>query len=70
MARKGKLENKAIKKPVQNKKETSKEIDWDSLPNTVTIVGIVDKHLNIGQEYTISKGTAKLLVEKGSAKLK
>ena len=65
MAEKRKIANKAQKvKPVK------KDIDWNSLPELVIVIGEDNKHLEKGKEYRISKYTAKVLVDKGAAKLK
>ena len=70
---KRKTSNKEEKPVVTEKPKAtrSKTIDWDSMPDYVTIIGIQSKHLMEGKEYAnIAKHTAKILVEKGAAKLK
>jgi len=51
-----------VEKPIQ--------IDWDSLGVNVNVIGVSGRHLTVGKEYTISKETAKILVNKGVARLK
>ncbi len=70
MAEKKKIENKAEKKPTAKKAPAKKSIDWDSLGDSVVIVGKGGKHLSKGKEYTVTIETAKLLVNKGVADLK
>ena len=70
MAEKKKIENKAEKKPTAKKAPTKKSIDWNSLPDSVVIIGKSGKHLSKGKEYTVTIETAKLLVNKGVADLK
>lgn len=72
-ASKAKIENKSEKATTENKvsKPKAVSIDWDSMPEKVDIIGLGGKHLIKDKEYTgISKETAKILVEKGTAKLK
>lgn len=70
MADKKKIENKAEKKPTAKKAPVKKSIDWNSLPDSVVIIGKSGKHLAKGKEYTVTIETAKLLVNKGVADLK
>jgi hypothetical protein len=63
MAYKKKPANKTEKKVVVDKAPKAASIDWDSLPTMVTII------FN-GKETSTHKSNAKLLVEKGVAKLK
>ena len=70
MAEKTKIENKAEKKATAKKATAKKSIDWQSIPDTVVIISKSDKHMKKGQEYTISKKTAEILVGKGLADLK
>jgi len=65
MAFKKKVENKAVKK-----KPTTKAIDWISLPEYVEVIAIKSKHLVTGSTHTVTKVTAKILVEKGAVRLK
>ena len=65
MAYKKKPQNKSEKKPVENKAPKASKpvaIDWDSLPL------MVDIEFN-GKKSNTNKANAKLLVEKGVAKL-
>ena len=55
-------------KPVVTEKPIA--IDWDSLGENITIIGVSGRHLTPGKEYTISKETARILVGKKVAKLK
>jgi hypothetical protein len=57
-------ENKAVKRT------RSKKIDWNSMPDSITIIGKGGKHLIKGKEYTVNKETGKLLIEKKVADLK
>ena len=70
MAQKKKPQNKSEKAVIENKVEKPTSIDWSSLPAEVWIIGLKGKHLAEGQEYKTPKDTAKILVEKGDAKLK
>lgn len=70
MAEKKQIQNKAEKKPTAKKATPKKSIDWDSLGDSLVIVGKGGKHLVKGQEYTVTKETGKILVEKGVADLK
>ena len=70
MAEKKNIENKAEKKTTAKKTTAKKSIDWQSLPDIVVIISKSDKHMKKGQEYTISKKTAQILVAKGLANLK
>lgn len=65
--KKEKVSNKAEKKAVDNKAEA---LDISTLPAEVTIIATSDKHLIMGREYVVTKEMAKLLIEKGAAKLK
>ena len=67
MARK-RTANKEAKPEITEK---PKAIDWDKVESRVTLIGLGGKHLEKDREYpNIAKHTAKLLVEKGVAKLK
>jgi len=58
------------KKKISNKGEKkAQSIDWDSITEPVTIIGVNGNHLKSGQEYKVTKEIAKLLVKKGNAKL-
>lgn len=50
--------------------EKPKSIDWDSLPNYLTIVGVKGKSLVVGKEYVVTKEIAQILVKNGKAELK
>jgi len=63
MAEKKKIANKAEKMPV------AKKIEWSKLPGYVTIEGVKGMHLKKGATYKVTKATAKILVDKGTAKL-
>ena len=58
---KKKLKNKAIKK------ET---VDLSKLPAQVEIIALKDKHLTEGAVYLVTRDSAIILINKGSAKLK
>ena len=60
--------NHKEEKPIQIEKPNT--IDWSSLPQSVVIIGEGGKHVIKGREYTVSKETAKILIDKGVAKLK
>lgn len=64
MAEKKKPANKAAKAKPAAKKPEAKSIDWDSMPEEVQVI------LANGKESKAYRGTAKLLVESGKAKLK
>jgi len=73
MAEKKKPENKAQKMKPETKaapKKVAKAIDWEAMPEKVTVLGVKAGKLKEGQPYSVTKATAKLLVEKGTAKLK
>ena len=73
MAEKKKPENKAQKMKPETKaapKKAAKAIAWDGMPEKVTVLGVKAGKLKEGQAYLVTKATAKLLVEKGTAKLK
>jgi len=70
MAEKKNIENKAEKKTTAKKTTAKNSIDWQSVPDTVVIISKSDKHMKKGQEYTISKKTAEILVSNGLADLK
>jgi hypothetical protein len=70
MAEKKSIQNKAEKKTTAKKAPVKKSIDWDSLGDSVTIIGKGGKHLSKGKEYIVTKETGKLLVNKGVADLK
>jgi len=56
-----KLKNKVIKKV---------EVDLSKLDAQVYIVALKDKHLEEGATYLVTRETATILINKGSAKLK
>ena len=64
----------AFKKKVSNKSEkvkpVNKAIDWINLPEYVEVITIKSKHLVTGSTHTVTKVTAKILVDKGAVKLK
>lgn len=68
MAYKKKVTNKAEK--VEAETKAPKKIDWNKIEDNPVIIGLSGKHLTVGKEYQISKETARILVEKGVAKLK
>lgn len=68
MGRPRKTANKEEKPKVSEK---PKAIDWDKVGSRVTLIGLGGKHLEKDREYpNIAKHTAKILVDKGVAKLK
>ena len=71
--KKEKVSNKAEKSKVENKVDKKAEavtLDISKLPVEVVIIATSDKHLIMGNEYVVNREMAKLLVEKGAAKLK
>ncbi len=76
MAEKKKPSNKAMKAKPENKSEAKPKkpakakTDWGKLPPIVKIIATNGKHMKAGQEYKVTKETAKILVDKGSAELK
>lgn len=64
----------AYKKKVSNKSEkvkpANKAIDWVNMSEYVEVVTVKSKHLITGSIHTVTKATAKVLVEKGAVKLK
>lgn len=73
---KKKTANKASKAKTTTKKAAPKAdpkpkaIDWDSLPQSVVVVGTGKKSLPKGVLYPVTKEIAKVLVEHGKATLK
>ena len=51
------------------KKATVKKTDWAKLPEQLKIEGVSGSNLKKGNTYEVTKATAKLLVDKGTAKL-
>ena len=74
MAEEKKPENKAQKMKPETKaaapKKVAKAIDWEAVPEEVIVLGTKAGKLKEGQEYLVTKATAKILVPKGVAKLK
>jgi hypothetical protein len=74
MAEKKKPENKAQKMKPETKaaapKKADKAIDWEAMPEEVVVLGTKAGKLKEGHPYPVTKATAKLLVTKGTAKLK
>lgn len=58
------------KKKIKNKAIKKEKVDLSSLPAKVDIIALKDKHLTEGSIYNVTKESAILLIEKGSAKLK
>ena len=57
------------KKKTSNKEFKPKAINWESLDDNVIIIGLGGK-LEKDKEYTVTKATAKLIVNAKTAKLK
>jgi hypothetical protein len=66
MGDKKKTSNKEFKPKESNK---PKAINWESLEDNVIIIGLGGK-LEKDKEYTVTKATAKLIVNAKTAKLK
>lgn len=67
MAEKKKIQNKAVKKETVK----NKAIHWEGMPDKFDVVGTgKGKHMKEGVVYSCYKDSAKLLVEKGYAKIK
>ncbi len=65
MAEKRKIENKS-----ENNAPKTKSIDWTKIADKVIIVGLKGNNLIEGEEYPVTKETAKILVERKKATLK
>ena len=58
------------KKKIKNKAVKKEKIDFSKLPAQVEIIALKDRHLVEGAVYLVTKESAIILIEKGSAKLK
>lgn len=53
------------------KPEVISKVEWDYKSEYITVIGLAkNKHLVEGQEYKCTNEIAKILVDKGAAKLK
>lgn len=58
------------KKVIKNKAIKKETIDLSKLPSQVDIIALDGKHMKKGAAYNVTKETAILLINKGTAKLK
>ncbi len=62
--------NKGSNKGEKATPSINKSIDWDSINEPVDVIALGGANLKVGKTYPVTKATAKLLVNKGIAKIK